>query len=118
MRKPEPPKVDKEKEKLQKQISETLNSARRLIADELGWDKDTVETAKYGFKLKYKLSPEDYVEKYTLSSSAAKNAYNFDDLSKVIRLYSPDSTLNDLVALAEACSFFAVEARRSIRPDT
>ncbi len=62
-------------------------------------------------------SAEDYVEKYTLSSSAAKNAYNFDDLSKVIRLYSPDSTLNDLVALAEACSFFAVEARRSIRPD-
>ena len=58
MRKPEPPKVDKEKEKLQKQISETLNSARRLITNELGWDKDTIETAKYGFKLKYKLSPD------------------------------------------------------------
>ena len=61
-------------------------------------------------------SAEDYVEKYALSSSATKNAYNFDDLSKVIRIYNPDTTLNDLVALAEACSYFAVEARRSIRP--
>ena len=61
-------------------------------------------------------SKEDYVAKYTLSASAAKNAYSFDDLSRVIRLYNPDATLSDLVALAEACSFFAVEARRSIRP--
>ena len=61
-------------------------------------------------------SAEDYVEKYALSSSASKNAYNFDDLSKVIRIYNPDSTLNDLVALAEACSYFAVEARRSVLP--
>ena len=61
-------------------------------------------------------SEEDYVEKYTLSSSAAKNAYNFDDLSKVIKLYNPEANLNELVALAEACSFFAVEARRSLRP--
>lgn len=72
MRKPEPPKVDKEKEKLQKQISETLNSARRLITNELGWDKDTIETAKYGFKLKYKLSPEDYVAKFGGKPEAKK----------------------------------------------
>ena len=58
-------------------------------------------------------TPEDYVEKYTLSTSAAKNAYNFDDLSKVIRLYNPDASLPELVALAEACSYYAVEARRS-----
>ena len=63
-------------------------------------------------------SEEDYVAKYTLSSSAAKNAYNFDDLSRVIRIYNPDADLAELVALAEACSFFAVEARRSIRPET
>ena len=62
-------------------------------------------------------SEEDYVAKYTLSSSAAKNAYNFDDLSRVIRIYNPDADLAELVALAEACSFFAVEARRSIRPE-
>ena len=61
-------------------------------------------------------SEEDYVAKYTLSSSAAKNAYSFDDLSRVIRLYNPDATLDQLVALAEACSYFSVEARRSIRP--
>lgn len=57
-------------------------------------------------------SPEDYVEKYTLSTSASKNAYNFDDLSKVIRLYNPNANLPELVALAEACSYYAVEARR------
>ena len=62
-------------------------------------------------------SREDYVEKYTLSISAAKNAYSFDDLSSVIRIYNPDATVNELVALAEACSYFAVEARRSKLPE-
>ena len=57
-------------------------------------------------------SKEDYVEKYTLSSSAAKNAYNFEDLSNVIRIYNPDANLDELVALAEACSYRAVRARR------
>lgn len=57
-------------------------------------------------------SPEDYVEKYTLSTSATKNAYNFDDLSNVIRIYNPNANLPELVALAEACSYYAVEARR------
>ena len=57
-------------------------------------------------------SAEDYNEKYALSSSAAMNAYNFDDLSKVIRVYNPDANLNALVALAEACSYRAVQARR------
>ncbi len=54
---------------------------------------------------------------HTLSSSAAKNAYSFDDLSRVIRIYNSGAELADLVALAEACSFFAVEARRSIHPE-
>ena len=58
-------------------------------------------------------SMEDYVEKYTLSSSASKNAYNFDDLSQVIRIYNQNANLPELVALAEACSFYAVEARRN-----
>ena len=57
-------------------------------------------------------SPEDYVEKYALSTSASKNAYNFDDLSNVIRIYNPNANLPELVALAEACSYYAVEARR------
>ena len=63
-------------------------------------------------------SEEDYVEKYTLSSSAAMNAYNFDDLSRVIRIFNPEANLNDLAALAEACSYRAVQARRSERPGT
>lgn len=58
-------------------------------------------------------SRDDYTEKYALSSSAAMNAYNFDDLSHVIRIYNPEADLNDLVALAEACSYRSVQARRS-----
>lgn len=61
-------------------------------------------------------SAEDYVAKYTLATSASRNAYSFDDLSRVIKIYNPDADLAELVALAEACSYFAVEARRSIRP--
>ena len=41
------------------------------------------------------------------------NAYNFDDPSHVIRIYNPEADLNDLVALAEACSYRSVQARRS-----
>ncbi len=61
-------------------------------------------------------SYDDYVAKYALATSATRNAYSFEDLSRVITLYNPDADLNELVALAEACSFFAVEARRSVRP--
>ncbi len=61
-------------------------------------------------------SEEDYDEKYALSASASMNAYNFDDLSRVIRIFNPNANLNELVALAEACSYRAVQARRSERP--
>ena len=57
-------------------------------------------------------SAEDYNEKYALSTSATMNAYNFDDLSRVIRLFNPEADVNELIALAEACSFSAVRARR------
>jgi len=63
-------------------------------------------------------SPEDYLEKYGLSASAAMNAYNFDDLSRVICIYNPDANLSELVALAEACSYWAVQARRSDQTGT
>ena len=58
-------------------------------------------------------STEDYSEKYALSASAAMNAYSFDDLVQVIRIYNPDADLNALCALAEACSYRAVQARRA-----
>ena len=57
-------------------------------------------------------SEEDYTEKYALSASAAMNAYNFDDLSRVIKIFNADANLNELVALAEACSYRSVQARR------
>ena len=41
------------------------------------------------------------------------NAYNFQDLSRICRIYNPNATLEDLVALAEACSYEDVVARRS-----
>ena len=61
-------------------------------------------------------SEEDYAEKYAFANSAAMNAYNFDDLSQVIKIYNSKANLNDLVALAEACSYRSVQARRSARP--
>ena len=61
-------------------------------------------------------SKEDYLEKYALSASAAMNAYNFDDLAQVIRIFNPASDLNELVALAEACSYRSVQARRTAQP--
>ena len=57
-------------------------------------------------------SAEDYSEKYALSASAAMNAYNFEDLSRVVKIYNPDANLNELCALAESCSYRAVQARR------
>ena len=57
-------------------------------------------------------SEEDYTEKYALSSSAAMNAYNFDDLSHVIKIFNAEANLDELVALAEACSYHSVQARR------
>ena len=56
---------------------------------------------------------EDYVEKFSLATSASMNAYNFQDLAQICRLYNPNATLEDLVALAEACSYEDVVARRS-----
>ena len=61
-------------------------------------------------------SPEEYYEKYTFSQSVSMNAYNFDDLSHVLRIYNPDANLSELVALAEARSYYAVQARRSANP--
>ena len=55
---------------------------------------------------------DDYSAKYALSQSESMNAFNFEDLSAVIRLYNPDATLDDLLTLAEGCSYEAVLARR------
>ena len=57
-------------------------------------------------------SKQDYDEKYALSNSAAFNAYNFEDLSRVCKIFNPEAACENLIVLAEACSFDAVMARR------
>ena len=59
-------------------------------------------------------SREDFEEKYALSTSAALNAYNFDDLSRVCRIFHSDAGPEELTALAEASSYEAVLARRGV----
>lgn len=45
-------------------VQTTVESARRIINNELGLDKDTLENMRYSFKLRYKCWPEDYVARY------------------------------------------------------
>ncbi|MGX8714794.1 MAG: hypothetical protein ACSW8A_03490, partial [Lachnospiraceae bacterium] len=57
-------------------------------------------------------SSDDYVEKYTYASSLELNAYNYEDLQGVCKVFNPDASLADLRKLAESCSFEEVKARR------
>ncbi|MBO7730495.1 MAG: hypothetical protein J6S31_06525 [Lachnospiraceae bacterium] len=58
-------------------------------------------------------SREDFEEKYTLASSIEINAYNYEDLQKVISLFNPEATYEDLKALAEADTFKNALERRA-----
>lgn len=58
-------------------------------------------------------SEEDYEEKYVLASSIAMNAYNYEDLQQVINVFNPDTTLDDLKALAEAYTYKDAVERRA-----
>jgi len=58
-------------------------------------------------------SREDFEEKYTLASSVEINAYNYEDLQKVIREFNPDASYDDLKALAEADTFKDALERRA-----
>lgn len=55
---------------------------------------------------------EDYTEKYSLTSSIVINAYNYEDLRNVCKVFNPDATLDDLVKLAGAYTYEDVIARR------
>lgn len=57
-------------------------------------------------------SREDFDEKYSIASSIEKCAYNYEDLQKVIKKYTPDATLDDLTRLAEAYTYEDAVARR------
>ena len=56
---------------------------------------------------------DEYNEKYSLSTSASMIAYSYEDLAQVCRYYNANASLADLIALAEACSYEDVLARRS-----
>ena len=56
---------------------------------------------------------EDYEEKYVLASSMEMNAYNYEDLQKVINVFNPNATLDDLKKLAEAYTFKDAVERRA-----
>lgn len=55
---------------------------------------------------------EEYQKLYGLTSGIYVNAYNADDLTKVIKEYNPNATMEDLVKLAGAYSVEDVKARR------
>ncbi len=55
---------------------------------------------------------DDYLAKHSLATSVSMNAYNFEDLSKVCRIYNPKATLQELITLAKASSYEDVLARR------
>lgn len=57
-------------------------------------------------------SPEAYEELYGLTTGIYVNAYNADDLSKVINEITPDADMEDLIHLAEAYSIEDVKTRR------
>jgi len=54
----------------------------------------------------------DYVEKYAMANSVVKIAYNYEDLEKVLKIYNPEATLEDLKALISACSYEDALRRR------
>lgn len=55
---------------------------------------------------------EDYSKKYALANSLELNAYSIEDLQKVIKIFNPEATINDLKALTEASSYAAAMSRR------
>lgn len=57
---------------------------------------------------------EEYEELYGLTVGLYVNAYSADDLSKVIKQFTPDATLDDLIELAGAYSVEDVKARRAV----
>ena len=57
-------------------------------------------------------SAEDFNEKYALSQRETMNAYTFDDLKAVCKVFNKDADLVHLIALAQASSYEAVLARR------
>lgn len=45
-------------------VQATIESAKRIINNELGLDTDTLENMRYSFKLRYKCWPEEYLKRH------------------------------------------------------
>jgi hypothetical protein len=60
----------------------------------------------------YSADLDDYIDKYTMANSVVKNAYNYEDLGKVCKVFNPDATLEDLQNLANAYSYDEALERR------
>ena len=58
---------------------------------------------------------DDYLRKYILASSQEITAYNYEDLQSVCAMVNPDASLEDLKALAAACSYEDVVERRGVQ---
>ena len=57
-------------------------------------------------------SQEEYLEKYALASGIYVNAYNYDDLYSVCKIYHPEATMEDLEKLTGAYTFEEAAKRR------
>ena len=60
----------------------------------------------------YSADLDDYIEKYALANSVVKNAYNYDDLGKVCKVFNPDANLQDLKEIISAYGYEDALKRR------
>ncbi len=81
-----------------------------------GYADDFRENGK-AFKLTqgfwYSTDNKDYEEKYSMATSVVTNAYNYEDLGKVCKVFNPDASLKDLEDLISAYTFEDANARRN-----
>lgn len=54
-------------------VQSSVESAKRIISNMLGFDKDTLENMRYSFKLRYKCWPEEYVARYEKKNEVSDN---------------------------------------------
>jgi len=59
------PIAEKEKFLRQREIEAGFDSAEKIISNALGLDKEQLAQMSYGFKLRYKYSPEDFIQKFS-----------------------------------------------------
>ena len=60
----------------------------------------------------YSSDRNDYAEKYSLANSVVKNAYNYEDLGKVCKVFNPDATMEELKDLIAAYTYEDALTRR------